>query len=135
MKLGLKGRRTQCAHAGGSQEDDDAEVEPGENDQWEVEAIRDVRRGFVRSTGVPLLSSAARAFAFDRKGSILIDVDGVVGVLQGTLEYLVKWVGYPEDQNTWEPKRNLVHCPELIRCAAAIMLSATPRPSAMCGSR
>jgi hypothetical protein len=34
---------------------------------------------------------------------------------QGQLEYLVKWLGYPENQNTWEPKSNLTHCPELIQ--------------------
>lgn len=30
-------------------------------------------------------------------------------------EYLVKWVGYGVEHNTWEPEGNLTHCQELVR--------------------
>ena len=33
---------------------------------------------------------------------------------QGKLEYLVKWSGYTEDHNTWEPKANCANLHDLI---------------------
>ena len=33
---------------------------------------------------------------------------------RGKLEYLVKWSGYTDDHNTWEPKLNLTNSKELI---------------------
>jgi hypothetical protein len=29
--------------------------------------------------------------------------------------YLVKWKGYGDDENTWEPKTNLSHAPDLVK--------------------
>jgi len=32
-----------------------------------------------------------------------------------TKEYLVKWKGYPHSENTWEPRENLVDCPDVLQ--------------------
>jgi hypothetical protein len=31
-----------------------------------------------------------------------------------TIEYLIKWEGYPTSENSWEPKKNLTHSKELL---------------------
>lgn len=42
-------------------------------------------------------------------------VEKIVGrkMVSGAIHYLLKWKGYNDDENTWEPKDNL-DCPELI---------------------
>lgn len=33
---------------------------------------------------------------------------------KGRLEYLVKWVGFPVEESTWEPLKNLTYVREMV---------------------
>ena len=36
-------------------------------------------------------------------------------IVNQKFEYLIKWKGYDETKNTWEPFQNLVHCKTILR--------------------
>jgi hypothetical protein len=56
----------------------DLEIEPDDNQEYEVEEILDQRK------------------------------------IRNQQQYLVKWKGYSQEENTWEPLRHLSNCPEKI---------------------
>ena len=45
------------------------------------------------------------------------EVEDIIGYrqLRGRPQYLVKWRGYPEESNSWEPERNLRHAKQLLK--------------------
>ena len=44
------------------------------------------------------------------------EVEDIVGsrLHRNKTEYLVKWVGYPMSECTWEPESNLTNAPEIV---------------------
>ena len=45
------------------------------------------------------------------------DVESIVDekTTRRGVQYLVKWVGWPHESNTWEPLENLSGCPEVLQ--------------------
>ena len=68
-------------------EDDDEEESEDDEGEFEVEEIRDKR--------------------IEKKKSRLRP--------KGEVQYLIKWKGYGEECNTWEPGEAMEHCKEKVR--------------------
>ncbi|VDP08580.1 unnamed protein product [Heligmosomoides polygyrus] len=52
--------------------------------------------------------------AFELRGYIVFNPVTGGGEVHSKYVYLVKWLGYPDGDNTWEPEENLVDCTELL---------------------
>ncbi|KAI3800662.1 hypothetical protein L1987_28756 [Smallanthus sonchifolius] len=48
---------------------------------------------------------------------------------KGKVQYLIKWLGWPEEANTWEPTDNLLSCSDLIDKFEQSTRSRTQRSS------
>ena len=49
-----------------------------------------------------------REFDNTRKGEYIVEAIRSKRKKEGRTEYKVKWIGYPESQNTWEPETNIL---------------------------
>ena len=56
--------------------------------------------------------SKAASNEFEVEAIVEKRVRKVGGQFQG--QYLIKWVGYPESDNTWESKKHLTNCKDLL---------------------
>lgn len=77
----------------------------------------------------------SRGSSSSESDSSEMDVFEVEGVLKerrrnGETEYLVKWEGYGDESNTWEPERNLEACPVFQRRSVAKNSSWQPKGQA-----
>lgn len=56
-------------------------------------------------------------FYYQADGNNKWEVQKILRKRQGQLgnEYLVKWLGYPDSENTWEPETHLTNCQKLLR--------------------
>jgi hypothetical protein len=56
-----------------------------------------------------------KATKSEKEWDVEVILDSAVDAATKEHMYLVKWVGYPNSDNTWEPKRNLAKCLDLIK--------------------
>jgi hypothetical protein len=53
----------------------------------------------------------------DRQGNVHYQVEAIVAQRRNrhTRQLLVKWLGYPDSQSSWEPRERLIEdCPDLV---------------------
>ncbi|XP_016992821.2 chromo domain-containing protein rhino-like [Drosophila takahashii] len=64
----------------------------------------------------PCDSAAAEASATSAPDCNVYVVEKIVGkrLKGGRLQYLVKWLGFSDEENTWEPLEGVIHCCDLL---------------------
>ncbi|RYP19823.1 hypothetical protein DL767_009572 [Monosporascus sp. MG133] len=71
-----------------------------------------------RAKHTPTSSAASKPKTARPKTSDVYEVEKITNSRlnkgKGTIEYLVKWEGYPASQSTWEPAKNLESCPQMV---------------------
>ncbi|CAE7205183.1 hypothetical protein HRS9139_10399 [Pyrenophora teres f. teres] len=57
-----------------------------------------------------------KTFYYETEEENEFEVEKIVAhrVVDNGTEYLVKWLGYPNSENTWEPDTNLTNCRQLL---------------------
>lgn len=57
-----------------------------------------------------------QAVGYDKEGRALYEVEAIRDkkYMQGEAFYFIKWVGWPELDNTWEPLENLLDIVDMV---------------------
>uniref|UniRef100_I1QTE6 Chromo domain-containing protein n=1 Tax=Oryza glaberrima TaxID=4538 RepID=I1QTE6_ORYGL len=119
---------------GGGEERDEGEEEEEWEDAEEVEGGEESEQAAAEEEDSPLVVVEAEAAAPVVDGSPPKLAEGYYEIedirrrrlRKGKLQYLVKWRGWPESANTWEPLENLSACSDIID--AFEMRLQSPRP-------
>jgi hypothetical protein len=65
---------------------------------------------------LPPDNKSSKSDAEESDNSDFFEVEKIISknIKNGKTQYLIKWEGYPQDQNTWEPVENLSNISEMI---------------------
>lgn len=82
------------------------------HDVFHISLLREYHSDGTVQPPPPLLIEGEEEFEVDR---LLDHRDKYVNKTRTAREYLVKWLGYGPEHNTWEPENNLLNCQEALR--------------------
>ncbi|XP_060217860.1 chromo domain protein LHP1 isoform X2 [Lycium barbarum] len=96
-------KRDEYAASDGEEEEEEEEDEDEEEKTYEELQIEQVDVGEAETERPKLAEGFYEIEAVRRKR-----------VRKGQVQYLIKWRGWPETENTWEPVKNLMSCSDVI---------------------
>ncbi|XP_019159615.1 PREDICTED: chromo domain protein LHP1-like isoform X3 [Ipomoea nil] len=110
----MKGRKPISLSAESSKPIEDGGILTGKNDVGAMRPLDSPVNAQAPSEHLQLAAEGKNKRPWLEEGFYELEAIRKKRLQQGKVQYLIKWRGWPESANTWEPHENLSSCPDVV---------------------